>query len=246
MDAEFLEMIEEAVRSRDLFGLAIYAAITLLVALFVVGIARFRVATEIRQINRNFDEVKRQQQELRQATGEIEHTLEIQSAMFKLRSAAYIEKSISAIAAVYDSLLQLRNAALRVAHDDVATQAPEFRNRINAFRSEFDTQRIWIPKDLADYLDGVAAKMSNLATWFIIAEGQMARIEQLSQAQIDEATDQQESFYDFIQEELPSVFQKVVDRISQEVVPETSNKGFNSPPESSEPAKPGGLGGGAG
>jgi len=218
MDAEFAAMIEKAVRSRDLISLAIYAGVTLFVALFVVWMARFRIANEIQQINRNFDEVKRQQRELRQATGEIEHALEIQSAMFKMRSAAYIEKSISAISVVYDSLLQLRNAALRVAHNDVAEHAPEFRDRIIAFRSEFDGQRIWIPKDLADYLNQVASNMSNLATSFIIAEGQMIHPERLRKDRMDKAIENQQHFYDFIQNELPAVFDEVVNRISHDVV----------------------------
>lgn len=219
MDPDLVEAIESAVRARDIGTLLTYAFITILVALFAVWIARFRVATEIAQINSNFKELKRQQKELRQATGEIEHALEIQSAMFKLRSAAYIDKSISAISTVYDSLLQLRNAALRVAHNDVAEHAPEFRDRINAFREEFDIQRIWIPKDLADYLDSVAADMSNRATKFIIAEGQLARVENLRKAQIVEATQAQEDFYDFIQKDLSGLFEDVVERISKEVVP---------------------------
>lgn len=223
MDAELIEAIESAVRTRDIGLLATYIIVSIIVALFLTLIARFRVSTEIKQLNQNFETLKEQQVELRRATGEIEQTLDRQSAMFKLRSAAYIEKSISAISAVYDSLLKVRNAALNVAYEDVAKHAPEFRAHVQTFRSELDIQKIWIPNKLATYIDKVAADMSNRATEFIIAEGRLARVEQLHDNQINSAVDAQEEFYDFIQNELPRLFEDVVERISKEVSPEASN-----------------------
>ncbi|QYJ98238.1 hypothetical protein K0J45_03065 [Shewanella alkalitolerans] len=190
------------------------------VCLAIVGVyfhARIRKSAELREINNNFTEVLKQQKELTSVTGKIKQSLEHESISYQIRLNAYHEKSIEAINDIYVSIIKLRDEAKTVtfSQEDVIVQ--QFISSVTEFRNTFDTRKIWIPKDLSAHIESVAKDIDKRTHKFIYACKRINNLQGLSEKRIDALFEIQDGFYDYVNEEMGLVFDKLVEKVAEHV-----------------------------
>ncbi len=179
--------------------------------------SRIKKSAELKEINSNFSNVLKQQEELTLTTGQIKNALNKDQINYQIKLNAYHEKSIESISDIYVKTLDLRDAAkdLSIRQTDEVFQ--RFFSVASTFRRTLDEKKIWVPEKLSSHIEAIAIEIDHQTTSFIIASKQEKYIERMNQKQIDRLIKSQEKFYDYIQQEINTVFTGLAEELSKTV-----------------------------
>jgi len=202
------------------FKLDIIITNLVVVCLLVLAVyfhARFKKSGELKEINDNFLTVLKQQEELAEATGKINQSLDKESINYQIRLNAYHDKSIEAINDIYVAIIKLRDAAKDLAFNQSKEEKSSFFKTITEFRSTFDTRKIWIPSILSEHIEDVAVEIDKRANKFLLATTRINNLQGLSEDQMNKIFNEQEQFYDYVYQEMGNIFDKLVEKVSESV-----------------------------
>ena len=219
MKPDELKSIADAISAQDQDAMYVYLLVTLIAIVAVYFFSRLSKSAELREINNNFATVLEQQRKITEETGKIKQALDKDSISYQVRLNSYNEKSISAITEVYISLIGLREKARHLSLDRSENVRRDLIDCVNSFRSTFDVQKIWLPRDLSTRIEAVAIDIENRCHRFIRASTVIDNTQAFSAERLEAAITEQEQFYDFIAQEISALFDDVVHQISGVVQP---------------------------
>lgn len=199
----------------DVIIVNIVTIFLIMVAIYLFG--RIKKSAELREINNNFRTVLEQQKNLAKETGKIKQLLNKESISYQIRLNAYHEKSIEAVNDIYIAIIGLRAAAKELAFIHGEEEKNKFVRVLSVFRSTFDAKKIWISSDLSSQIEKVAIEVDNRANRFIVANTRAERIQGLSEDRMNKIFDEQEQFYDYINQEISVVFDELVKKVSDAI-----------------------------
>ena len=188
----------------------------LIVGMALVGVyfsSRAKKSGELREVSAHFKDIKKQQAELAQVTGDIKTSLKQTEINYQVKLEAYHEKTIDATDKVFISLIELRDTVQDIAfviNDDTKTA---FRKKLLAFRKVFDLNQIWLDQTVAGKISDFAKKIDQKANQFIRNEHISETSKRLTSKRVDLIMDQQEEFYDFIYKEVNQEIEGLVNHI---------------------------------
>ncbi len=216
MSSELKELAEALVSLK--YNVIMVNIVALCIAIVgVYFITRIKKSAELREINNNFETVKKQQTELAKETGEIKQSIDQQNIFYQIKLSAYHEKSIEAINDIYVSLINLRDSTKILGINLDAEEWKKFHTQIHKFRNTFDTNKIWIPSDLSKHIENVALEIEKRSTRFFIASKKEEQIPRLPPGKIEKISDELEKFYDYIHKEIDLIFEDLVERITKKI-----------------------------
>lgn len=159
MKYENLTDVAEVLTSSNNELIAINLLVTCFAIVAVYFHSRLKKSAELREINNNFSNVLNQQKKLVLATGEIKNALNKDQINYQIKLSAYHEKSIESINDIYVKLLDLRDAAKNLSLMQTDKVVQEFVAAVSIFRRTLDEKKIWIPSELSNHIDAVAAEI---------------------------------------------------------------------------------------
>ncbi len=218
IEAEYtnLESMANAIVSANYSLIGINLLITCIAIVGVYFHARIKKSAELHEINTNFKTVLKQQKELTEETEKIRHALGKEAIGYQIKLHSYNEKSIDAINCVYISIIKLREAARNLGFNPTDDAKKEFQIAIHEFQKEYDIKRIWLPIELSKHLREVAFDIDKKSFKFIRANT-IQNMRNLSDEKIQKLLDDQEAFYDYLGDEIHTVFETLVNKISNEI-----------------------------
>lgn len=197
--------------------IAINLIVLCIAILSVYFLARIKKSAELKEINNNFNTVLEQQAELAEETGKIKQSLDKDSINYQIKLNAYHDKSIESINDIYVAIIKLREAAKNLGFTRTDEENKNFFTVVSEFRYIFDTKKIWIPKSLSDHIECVAIELDNRSHTFITSTTREKHIDRLSENQVNKIFDDQEAFYDYMNQEIGIIFDELVEKISESV-----------------------------
>jgi tellurite resistance protein len=219
MTAEELRAIVDSMLNANNKLIIANLVIACIAIVCVYIVARLKKKGELDEIKSNFKDVLKQQKQLAEATGEIKNSLDKDIIKYQIKLSGYNEKSIDAISDIYTKLVDLRKSALALDGIQAQENKGSFYEAVQEFRNTFDKKKIWIDKELYTYIENIALEIDKRSRRFISA----VRNEQLYGAriapeQMKKFQDTQESFYDFLYQEMNEIFEKIVEKINENVI----------------------------
>jgi len=214
---ENLNDIAEALINLKYDMIVINLVILCLAVVAVYFLSRFKKNAELKEINKNFSIVLKQQSDLAEETGKIKQSLDKESINFQIRLNAYHDKNIEAINSIYVAIIQLRDSAKDLGFIQGEEEKKKFVKAVSNFKNVFDIQKIWISKSLSSQIEDVAVEIDNRTHRFIIANIRSERVQGLSDERMNKIFNEQDSFYDYIHQEISVIFDELVVKISEAV-----------------------------
>ena len=92
-----------------------------------------------------------------------------------------------------------------------------FHKKIYEFICTFDKNKIWIPADLSSNIETVAKEIESRSSRFFVASKQEEQIHRLPAERIEKINDELEKFYDYIHKEIDSIFDDLVEKITEKI-----------------------------
>lgn len=216
IEYEELNNIAEALTTLNYKFIAVNALITCIAIVGIYIYSRIKKSAELHEINLNFDNVLEQQKKITKETEIIKQKLDKESIGFQIKLHSYNEKSIDAINSIYIRIIELREAARDLGFNPSQDEIENFKNVVATFRREHDVKKIWLPKELSKHIGDVAMDIDKRSYKFIRANN-LQNVQNMSDKTIQRSIDEQESYYDFIGNEIHNVFETLVDKISNEI-----------------------------
>ena len=211
-------------------GLLLHIIITVIALILALLHAHFKKIGELTAIGDQFDNILSQQRRLTEQNEKIKQLLDQESIYFQGQVQVYFENSVQAITDIYYALINVRSVAADVAlqvDTDVELRSSLLKSA-QQFLDTYHKRRIWVPEELATNIEGVAREIDTQCNRFLFTLRQQERVATLSDRQVAALSERQEQFYDFINKEINSLFESVVQQISSTIQPAISNKGLNS------------------
>jgi|GEM_PF-5098252 len=216
MSAEELRTIVDAMLNANnklILSNIIIACIAIVCVYFV---SRIKKRGEITEINKNFENVLKQQAQLAETTGEIKKSLDKDTIRYQIQMAGYNEKSIDAVNDIYTKLVDLRKSAENLDTMQAEENKEFYYKAVQEFRSTFDKKKIWMGKELYTYIENIAVDIDKRSRQFISAvRNERNYAGRVSTEQLERFQNTQESFYDFLYKEMNEIFEKIVDKINE-------------------------------
>lgn len=191
----------------------------LVVFVAIVGVyfhARIKKSGELTEINNNFSRVFEQQRQLVNQSEEIRHALAKDSIYYQAQIGAYREKSVASIDLVYRELLKLKRAARNTSFLLNDSACDEFTRAVSLFRDLFEDHRIWLPHSLAEKIENLAQEIDRRCNKYIMASKRLEAPKFRSREKIDKLCNVQEQFYDYINQEVGSIFSNLAVEIADQ------------------------------
>ena len=217
MQADTLSQVLEAIQTRTRAELI---AAGLLIALSAVASyfgARLRKSAELKEIEENFGSILTQQTQIAEATGKIRASLDQGNLRYQIQLSAYQQNAVQAIEEIYIACLALRDSAIAVSHTRAGREALFESSR--AFITIYDKKKIWLPDELSEHIRQIANDLDLRSRRFMRAQDTLDNVQTAHQQAIQSACDEQESFYDFVNQEIHMLFEQLSSRIREIVEP---------------------------
>ncbi|MCQ4270246.1 hypothetical protein NA655_04335 [Pseudomonas kuykendallii] len=188
----------------------------LVVACSFVGmyfLTRTIKGAELREINKNFKNILKQQEQLERQTASINAAINKQSIEYQIRLSAYNERSVQAIDEIYVMLVELKREAQTLGYirDNETTQ--KLTNAIRDFNDTFHERKLWLPLELAQEFEAFAKEIESNSRKFMRA-GDRLQNPQTPNHLMEKSAREQEEYYDFIYK-LDDMLEPIISRVSE-------------------------------
>ena len=220
MKIENLNDIAEAlVAQKGDFIIIDFVSLSIVIIAVIVGyfITRLKNSAELKKVNNNFSIVLKQQKYLAKEVGEIRQSLNKDSINHQIRLNAYHDKTIEAVAEIYIALIQLRDSAKDRAFSRTDEDNEKYRKMLDEFSNTFDIQKIWVPERLLKNIKTVATEIDNQLEKFTFACNTIDNAPNSSEEKLTEAINEQNTFYDFIYNEVGATCDQLAEDIANEI-----------------------------
>lgn len=214
-----MEEAENIVSALSAGSWAVLWPTLLVVFVAIVGVyfhARIKKAGELTEINNNFSRVLNQQRQLVNQSEEIRHVLAKDSIYYQVQVGAYREKSVASIDSVYRELLKLKKAAKNTSFLLNDSACDDFTRAVSLFRDLFEEHRIWLPHGLAEKIENLAQEIDRRCHKYIMASKRLEAPQYRSKEEIDKLCNVKEQFYDYINQEVGSIFSNLTAEIADQ------------------------------
>jgi len=217
MQPDTLLQVLQAIQTRtraEMIAAGLLIALATLASYFG---ARLRKSGELKEIEANFDKILSQQTQLAEATGKIKASLDQGNLRYQIQLSAYQQNAVQAIEDIYNACLALRDSAIGVSHTRAGREALFESSR--AFITLYDKKKIWLPDELSEQIRQIANDLDLRSRRFMRAQDTLDNVQTAPQQAIQNACDEQDSFYDFVNQEIHMLFEQLSSRIRAIVEP---------------------------